>query len=1225
MSKDIPPIPTLPKEIKDAVDKEKLAVFFGAGVSKIIGCKGWDGLVKDIVKKCYSESFINYKEKETLLADKDYKKVITICFEILKENKCKNYFYDELEKALIGDEELLNSKNIKNIYEELYRLRGLFITTNADKYLDDKFESNNNLIYKFDEKDFNNSNIYPIDRTKLYRIHGSIKKPESLVFKVDQYISRYRNKKFREFLTKIFSGYTILFIGYGLSEFELLDFMIERFASEQEYKAKDNKRVSRRFILLGFYKGEENIVEMEQKYYKKLGIDIVPYLKDEKGYEQLYDIIERWNKEINEISRYLFDSDHYIKEAIESFSSDKIDKVFQMISDQPNNKLENLFFKKLAVCQNPSPWLKPLKEKGYFNPANNPPPKEKEKGSFYIPYWNILGYLENAASKNPEETAADILSIAEAIIDYRNETGERTDNYHTDNAIIKILFLLQIENIKDKHIDFIGEALKTKWDNSIVFIRIYRTVFPNIIKNKANKLLLKLMDIILEYRKITGAKTGITKYVSIVGSYLADILEEYQTDILNICGIEAAKIAIDKIRAIANEDRSKFSQFAIFEIENKSDYLSNIYDIQLVYFVRDIFKKSAPLTMKQEIKKLIKGDYPILKRIAIYLIDINYQNLKESFWDWKENPINQIQLKHELYNLLNNNCRNFSKDQIKQVIGWIESSDYSQEYKKSWLESMLDTGDSALQKAYDNKRCKAYYPGFNGSFETWTGYISPIEKIELLTKSNKNIAKYFIDYKEAADKACKEGLIREFKASVSELPNKFTDNIKPFLSVPYRYQAALLTGLSETSTDKENKNFDSNNVFDFILQILQDKKFWNKSKDIKSHLIASIIDFIKYYVNNKDNDKLFIKAENILLCMAEKTETMKEIYQIITDKIIIDNFLFSIKGKIFSAMLDYSIRYANLFKRNDKEKWTKNIKQYFDKMLSKSEPHIDFFAILGVYSETLYALDKEWFEDNINLIFQKNNEKNWEVAFTGYLLHSHKKGFFKQIYLIVKKNEHYAKAIKTEFADSFERNFTGHICCGYLYDFEKLEDETSLICQMLKNEKLSHLSETIDFFDIRRKKNDDKSIIKIRERIKPLWAKMLNLLKDNDKSEYKEITASLSEWLFIIDKIDDDISKWLEISIDAMDDVHNINNIIFHFIDSLSKHAEKTPRRVGKIYLYMLNKEIYPDSKKDKIENIVNKLYYKGEKEPADRICNLYLSRGYDFLKLVYKKNNQNY
>jgi hypothetical protein len=57
----------------------------------------------------------------------------------------------------------------------------------------------------------------------------------------------------------------------------------------------------------------------------------------------------------------------------------------------------------------------------------------------------------------------------------------------------------------------------------------------------------------------------------------------------------------------------------------------------------------------------------------------------------------------------------------------------------------------------------------------------------------------------------------------------------------------------------------------------------------------------------------------------------------------------------------------------------------------------------------------------------------------------------------------------------------------------------------------------------------------------------------------------------------------------------------------------------------MLNKEIYPDSKKDKIENIVNKLYYKGEKEAADRICNLYLSRGYEFLKPVYKKNNQNY
>ncbi|MBW1649816.1 MAG: hypothetical protein JRJ44_03880 [Deltaproteobacteria bacterium] len=68
MSKDIFPNFSLPVEIKEAVNNKKLAVFFGAGVSKIIGCKGWDGLVKDIVEKCY-EFYINYKEKETLLIE----------------------------------------------------------------------------------------------------------------------------------------------------------------------------------------------------------------------------------------------------------------------------------------------------------------------------------------------------------------------------------------------------------------------------------------------------------------------------------------------------------------------------------------------------------------------------------------------------------------------------------------------------------------------------------------------------------------------------------------------------------------------------------------------------------------------------------------------------------------------------------------------------------------------------------------------------------------------------------------------------------------------------------------------------------------------------------------------------------------------------------------------------------------------------------------------------
>ena len=45
-------IPHLPNEIITALDRKKLAVFLGAGVSRIIGCQGWDEQSKYMVKIC---------------------------------------------------------------------------------------------------------------------------------------------------------------------------------------------------------------------------------------------------------------------------------------------------------------------------------------------------------------------------------------------------------------------------------------------------------------------------------------------------------------------------------------------------------------------------------------------------------------------------------------------------------------------------------------------------------------------------------------------------------------------------------------------------------------------------------------------------------------------------------------------------------------------------------------------------------------------------------------------------------------------------------------------------------------------------------------------------------------------------------------------------------------------------------------------------------------------
>jgi hypothetical protein len=493
-------IPELPKEIKEAVNNNRLAVFVGAGVSRLIGCIGWDQLAYNLVNRCFStkkkdgSGLINFKEKETLIQEKDHKKTITKCYYLLKKNGSENIFYKELEKSLKADEDLVKSQNI---YNELYRLRGLFITTNADEHFDNKFEPTQ-IVWR--EEDFDPSKI---DRTKLYHIHGSIKDKNSLVFTVPQYIKRYNNQTFKMFLEKIFSEFTVLFVGYGMAEFELLDFLITKYDPNKEKELKH-------FILLPFYKGEENILKIEQYYYNSMGIRVLPYAKDNKGYGQLYDVIKNWNNELNLVSTYLYDTYQEIQDAVNNYSEEKAERIFQIIkNDEPQR---NYFFNKLSSSPNPFPWLKPLKEKGYFDPQNNPPPQEvsDSKGFFTIPYWNVLGYLENVAYKikeNPDiEVIETLLEIVNKIITYQDEKGERIENYRTDIVMIKIIFSLPINKITENHIEFIRLALTSKWDN-IIASEIGNTVLPKLLQEKAESLVLNLLDIILSYKNYDDKKT----------------------------------------------------------------------------------------------------------------------------------------------------------------------------------------------------------------------------------------------------------------------------------------------------------------------------------------------------------------------------------------------------------------------------------------------------------------------------------------------------------------------------------------------------------------------------------------------------------------------------------------------------------------------------------------------------------------------------------------------
>ncbi|SEH70617.1 SIR2 family protein [Bathymodiolus azoricus thioautotrophic gill symbiont] len=214
---EIKDIPSLPFGIKKAINNETMAIFIGAGVSRLIGCDDWDTLAKKLVRKCREVGEITPISEHSMLEESDKIKLISICHNILP----RDAFMGELKKSLKDGE--ANNINIDDekltIYRDLKELANTFITTNADRYINKLMDNNNITINVFSLN--NIKNVFSLSNIKndnLYKIHGCISDEQSLVFTKEKYIKRYTDKRFDEFINQFFCHYTVLFVGYSLSD-----------------------------------------------------------------------------------------------------------------------------------------------------------------------------------------------------------------------------------------------------------------------------------------------------------------------------------------------------------------------------------------------------------------------------------------------------------------------------------------------------------------------------------------------------------------------------------------------------------------------------------------------------------------------------------------------------------------------------------------------------------------------------------------------------------------------------------------------------------------------------------------------------------------------------------------------------------------------------------------------------------------------------------------------
>ena len=571
-------------------------------------------------------------------------------------------------------------------------------------------------------------------------------------------------------------------------------------------------------------------------------------------------------------------------------------------------------------------------------------------------------------------------------------------------------------------------------------------------------------------------------------------LKNSEQPIARLCSVEGAELGLARIRTLIAEESLSFNLIQLVEGDSSNDAYEGSPEF-VVRFTCSMLRLAPPDSIVKTVEALLQESRQesrtIFGLIALNTIKHHYADLKGLFWEWQGNPLEEIWLKPGLYDLIQTRCTAFSDAEIEQLLHWIESAQYaalpedaetrakSLAYqKRKWLSALLETDSekvlSAIQKYEQINPQELKRPGLNFWIETSWGDTSPLTVEELSGMSNAEIAAYLENFKEdlnSLSDPTKHGLAETFEEYVAKHPERFTTNLLPFQGVPPMYQSSMLQGFRKAWRDK--KDFDWEALLEFIHQLLSSKAFWAEPQNprfinYRDWILSATADLIAAGTEDDEHAfdvSLLPLAEQILFVLVEKVNP-----SVTALKNLPSAVLNSGRGKVFSAMINYALRFArtNAASNNEGIRWPHSIREDFTKRLGRQiEYSLEFSFTLGAYLSNLFYLDKEWVIANVDRIFPQEDDVHWYAAFSGYLSYSSQ--VYSVLYSLLKEHGHYQKALEMDFGEETEAHWlreslVTHICVSWMGEAETLDDETSLIYQLINRGSPKLLSALVHFF-----------------------------------------------------------------------------------------------------------------------------------------------------------------
>ena len=311
MTDDIPPIPEVPEALLEAAQVGKLIPFVGAGASRLAGCPNWDEFANAALKVFIERGTFNHAQLDQVRHLPPRIK-LSIARSLQTTTRDPINFRDLLHRKPRQDHTIG-----RQLYSHLSKLAKTFITTNYDEWLDEELPDTEADLTEVSGPF---SDTTPRPRTVLYKpvdltagnlnredavihLHGSVKDPEGMILTTPDYIRHYANDRRSRypdhqnyvltFLEHLFRNKTVLFIGYGLEELEILEYIIIKAPTTD-----GSVVLPRHFLLQGYFSHERELMVNMRRYYRECGVELLPFLRDQEDWMQLVYVLKAFARSV---------------------------------------------------------------------------------------------------------------------------------------------------------------------------------------------------------------------------------------------------------------------------------------------------------------------------------------------------------------------------------------------------------------------------------------------------------------------------------------------------------------------------------------------------------------------------------------------------------------------------------------------------------------------------------------------------------------------------------------------------------------------------------------------------------------------------------------------------------------------------------------------------------------------------------------------------------------